>query len=131
MLPQRPRHDASASARRAWLTGAGPHPHVDVDCRRGVASSVPHVREALVFAERTSEPPRILRLPYLEGSRSCRSSTPTEVRQRAVRLVLEQRDEYDTKYAAIRSIGARCSVGTETLRKWVRQAEVDAGRRGG
>jgi transposase len=56
---------------------------------------------------------------------------PTEVRQRAVRLVLEHRDEYDTEYAAIRSIGARCNVGTETLRKWVRQAEIDAGQRPG
>jgi transposase len=56
---------------------------------------------------------------------------PTEVRQRAVRLVLEHRDEYDTEYAAIRSIGARCNVGTETLRKWVPQAEVDAGQRAG
>jgi len=36
---------------------------------------------------------------------------PTEVRQRVVRLVLERRDEYETEYAAIRSIGARCSVG--------------------
>ena len=56
---------------------------------------------------------------------------PTEVRQRAVRLVLEHRDEYDTEYAAIRSIGARCNVGTETLRKWLRQAEIDAGQRPG
>jgi transposase len=56
---------------------------------------------------------------------------PTEVRQRAVRLVLEHRDEYHTEYAAIRSIGARCNVGTETLRKWVRQAEIDAGQRPG
>jgi transposase len=56
---------------------------------------------------------------------------PSEVRQRAVRLVLEHRDEYDTEYAAIRSIGARCNVGTETLRKWLRQAEIDAGQRPG
>jgi transposase len=56
---------------------------------------------------------------------------PTEVRQRAVRLVLEHRDDYDTEYAAIRSIGAKCNVGAETLRKWVRQAEIDAGTRPG
>ena len=55
---------------------------------------------------------------------------PCEVRQRAVRLVLEHRDEYDTEYAAIRSIGARCNVGTETLRKSVRQAETPTLRRG-
>ncbi len=36
-----------------------------------------------------------------------------------------------TEYAAIRSIGAKCNVGAETLRKWVRQAEIDAGKRPG
>jgi transposase len=56
---------------------------------------------------------------------------PAEVRLRAVRLVLEHRGEYETEYAAIRSIGAKCNVGTETLRKWIRQAEVDAGKRKG
>jgi len=56
---------------------------------------------------------------------------PREVRERAVRLVLEHRGEYETEYAAIRSIGAKCNVGPETLRKWLRQAEVDAGARPG
>jgi transposase len=56
---------------------------------------------------------------------------PKEVRDRAVRLVLEHRGDYDTEYGAIRSIGARCGVGAETLRKWLRQAEVDAGQRPG
>lgn len=56
---------------------------------------------------------------------------PREVRQRAVRLVLEHRGEYDTEYQAIKAIGAKCNVGTETLRKWVRQADVDAGAQPG
>ncbi len=56
---------------------------------------------------------------------------PREVRERAVRLVREHRGEYETEYAAIRSIGARCDIGPETLRKWLRQAEVDAGARPG
>ena len=56
---------------------------------------------------------------------------PTEVRERAVRLVLETRDQYKTEYEAIRSIGAKLGVGAESLRKWVRQAEVDAGAKPG
>jgi transposase len=57
---------------------------------------------------------------------------PTEVRQRAVRLVAEQRDQYQSEYEAIRSIAAKLGISTpETLRKWVRQQEIDSGRRVG
>lgn len=57
---------------------------------------------------------------------------PSEVRQRAVRLVAEQRDQYQSEYEAIRSIAAKLGISTpETLRKWVRQAEIDSGRRSG
>jgi transposase len=57
---------------------------------------------------------------------------PRELRERAVRLVIEHRGEYETEYAAIRSIAAKLSIATaETLRQWVRQAEVDAGQRPG
>jgi transposase len=49
-----------------------------------------------------------------------------------VRLVAEHRGEYETEYAAIRSVAVKLSISTpETLRKWVRQAEVDVGRRPG
>jgi transposase len=50
---------------------------------------------------------------------------------RAVRLVVEHRDEYDSEYACIKAVAARIGVGPETLRKWVRQAEIDAGERDG
>jgi transposase len=57
---------------------------------------------------------------------------PTELRQRAVRLVAEQRDQYQSEYEAIRSIAAKLGISTaETLRKWMRQAEIDSGRRAG
>lgn len=57
---------------------------------------------------------------------------PRELRERAVRLVIEHRGEYATEYAAIRSIAAKLGIATaETLRQWVRQAEVDAGQRPG
>jgi transposase len=57
---------------------------------------------------------------------------PTELRQRAVRLVAEQRDQYQSEYEAIRSIAAKLGISTpETLRKWVRQTEIDSGRRSG
>jgi len=56
---------------------------------------------------------------------------PKEVRERAVRLVLETRNEYKTEYQALRAIGAKLGVGVESLRNWVRQAEVDAGAKPG
>lgn len=60
-----------------------------------------------------------------------RKPYPKDVRDRATRLVLETRDQYKTEFEAIRSIGAKLDVGAETLRKWVRQAEVDGGLRAG
>ena len=59
------------------------------------------------------------------------SKHPVEVRQRAVRLVAEHRGEYDSQWAAICSIATKFGVTPETLRRWVRQSEVDAGARPG
>jgi transposase len=56
---------------------------------------------------------------------------PAEVRERAVRLVVEHRREYPNEWAAITSISEKCGMTAETLRKWVRQSEVDGGRRPG
>ena len=60
-----------------------------------------------------------------------RSKYSPEVRERAVRLVLEHRRDYPSQWAAISSIASKCGMTTETLRKWVRQAEVDSGGRVG
>jgi transposase len=54
-----------------------------------------------------------------------------EVRERAVRIVLEHKGGYDSEWAAIGSISQKIGCTSETLRKWVRQAERDSGRRPG
>jgi transposase len=54
-----------------------------------------------------------------------------EVRERAVRLVFEHRDEYESEWAAIRSISDKFGCSSETLRNWVRKAERDTGLRPG
>lgn len=59
-------------------------------------------------------------------------SYPKELRERAVRMVLETKNEYPTEFTAITSISKKLGIGSpETLRKWVRRAEVDAGQRPG
>jgi len=54
-----------------------------------------------------------------------------EVRERAVRLVFEHQGEHDSQWAAIGSIAGKIGCTAETLRRWVRQAERDRGRRAG
>ena len=54
-----------------------------------------------------------------------------EVRERAVRLVQEQRDAHPTQWAAIQAIAPKIGCSAEALRTWVRRAERDAGERPG
>src|SRR6185503_50010 len=57
---------------------------------------------------------------------------PPELRERAVRMVAEVTPNYDSQWAAINAVAQKLGVGTaETVRKWVRQSEVDAGQRAG
>ena len=54
-----------------------------------------------------------------------------EVRERSVRMVFDHEGRHDSQWAAIRSIAEKIGCTAETLRKWVRQAERDEGRRPG
>ena len=56
---------------------------------------------------------------------------PVELRERAVRMVLEHQHEYPSQWKAIESVAEKLGVHRETLRVWVRRVEVDDGRRPG
>ncbi len=46
-------------------------------------------------------------------------------------MVFEHGGQYDSEWGAMRSISGKIGCTAETLRKWVRRAEVDSGKRGG
>jgi transposase len=66
-----------------------------------------------------------------EKSKAGRGPYPPEVRERAVRMVLDHQGEYPSQWKAIESIAAKLAINHETLRQWVRRAETDAGERPG
>lgn len=61
------------------------------------------------------------------------SKYPQSVRERAVRLVMDRMEAEDglSQYRAIREIAPKLSISTETLRRWMEQAAVDAGAKPG
>jgi transposase len=54
-----------------------------------------------------------------------------DTKARAIRLVREHAGEYPSEYAAITAVAGRLGMSAETLRKWLRQADVDAGTAAG
>jgi transposase len=60
-----------------------------------------------------------------------RTPYPAEMRERAIRMVLDHQDEYPSQWAAIGSVAEKLSINRETLRLWVRRAETDEGKRPG
>jgi len=64
-------------------------------------------------------------------SKSTTKTFSPEVRERAVRMVFEHQDQYESQWAAMGSIAEKIGCTTESLRKWVRQAERDKGARPG
>jgi len=60
------------------------------------------------------------------------SDYPRELRERAIRMVAEVTPDYPSSWAAMAAVAQKLGIGsTETLRKWIRQAEVDDGSRPG
>jgi transposase len=51
-----------------------------------------------------------------------------DTRAKAIRLVREHAGDYESEYAAITAVAGRLGMSAETLRKWIRRAEVDEGK---
>jgi transposase len=56
---------------------------------------------------------------------------PSDQRERATRMALDRLAEYGSAWAVAQALGPKLGVGPETLRKWVLQAQTDAGQRSG
>ena len=70
-------------------------------------------------------------IAWEDGVYGTSTSVFSEVRERAVRMVEEHREAHASEWAVLQSVAPKLGCTAETLRKWVRQAQRDAGHRPG
>ena len=70
-------------------------------------------------------------MPDNKGSSPFQRRYPPEIRERAVRMVAETIAESGERHGAVTRVARQLGIGTESLRTWLRQAEIDAGQRPG
>ena len=69
-----------------------------------------------------------MRTPVLGKVHVVGSKYDPETRAKAVRLVLEHREDYPSEWVAITAVSARLGMSAETLRNWIRRQQVDEGQ---
>ena len=91
--------------------------------KQGASTHAPGLPEGKTLGE----------LPVMEHAQKKKTSKPysPEFRERAVRLLLEHRDEYQSEAAALTAIAGKLGCSPDSLRVWVRQAQRDGGERPG
>jgi transposase len=68
---------------------------------------------------------------YSRGAHPSQRRYPPELRERAVRMVQQAIQESGERFGVITKVARQLGIGTESLRSWVRQAEIDQGQRPG